>query len=78
LQGMAAAWLTTEEMTAWRTYIETYSDLIAAIERDLAAEHGRRVDLEGQQRRERRADHHAVLAGAHMLALGALAASDLD
>jgi DNA-binding MarR family transcriptional regulator len=37
---MAAAWLTTEEMTAWRTYIETYSDLIAAIERDLAAEHG--------------------------------------
>ena len=37
---MATAWLTTEEMTAWRTYIETYSDLIAAIERDLAAEHG--------------------------------------
>ena len=36
---MAAAWLNTEEMTAWRTYIETYSDLIAAIERDLAAEH---------------------------------------
>lgn len=33
---MATAWLTTEEMTAWRTYIETYSDLIAAIERDLA------------------------------------------
>lgn len=29
-------WLTTEEMTAWRTYIETYSDLIAAIEHDLA------------------------------------------
>ena len=24
------------EMTAWRTYIETYGDLIAAIERDLA------------------------------------------
>ncbi len=33
---MATAWLTTEEMTAWRTYIETYGDLIAAIERDLA------------------------------------------
>jgi DNA-binding MarR family transcriptional regulator len=33
---MATAWLTTDEMTAWRTYIETYSDLIAAIERDLA------------------------------------------
>ena len=33
---MATAWLTTEEMTAWRTYIETYSDLIAAIEHDLA------------------------------------------
>lgn len=36
---MATAWLTTEEMRAWRTYIETYSELIAAIERDLAAEH---------------------------------------
>ena len=36
---MATSWLTTEEMTAWRTYIETYSDLIAAIERDLVAEH---------------------------------------
>ena len=33
---MATTWLTTEEMTAWRTYIETYSDLIAAIEHDLA------------------------------------------
>ena len=33
---MATAWLTTDEMTAWRTYIETYSDLITAIERDLA------------------------------------------
>lgn len=33
---MATAWLTTEEMTAWRTYVETYSDLIAAIEHDLA------------------------------------------
>jgi DNA-binding MarR family transcriptional regulator len=29
-------WLTTREMTAWRTYIETYGDLISAIERDLA------------------------------------------
>ena len=28
-----------EEMNAWRTYIETYADLIAAIERDLAAHH---------------------------------------
>ena len=33
---MATQWLTTQEMTAWRTYIETFSDLIAAIERDLA------------------------------------------
>ena len=33
---MATAWLTNEEMMAWRTYIETYSDLIAAIEHDLA------------------------------------------
>ena len=33
---MATKWLTDREMTAWRTYIETYSDLIAAIERDLA------------------------------------------
>jgi DNA-binding MarR family transcriptional regulator len=33
---MATTWLTNDEMTAWRTYIETYSDLIAAIERDLA------------------------------------------
>lgn len=37
---MATAWLTNEELTAWRTYVETYSDLIAAIEHDLAAEHG--------------------------------------
>ena len=36
---MATKWLTTREMTAWRTYIETYGDLISAIERDLA-EHG--------------------------------------
>ncbi len=36
---MATKWLTPREMTAWRTYIETYGDLIAAIERDLAG-HG--------------------------------------
>jgi DNA-binding MarR family transcriptional regulator len=34
---METAWLTDREMVAWRTYIETYGDLIAAIERDLAA-----------------------------------------
>ena len=33
---MATKWLTVREMTAWRTYIETFSDLIGAIERDLA------------------------------------------
>jgi DNA-binding MarR family transcriptional regulator len=33
---MATKWLTAQEMTAWRTYIETYGDLISAIERDLA------------------------------------------
>jgi DNA-binding MarR family transcriptional regulator len=33
---MATRWLTAQEMTAWRTYIETYGDLISAIERDLA------------------------------------------
>ena len=33
---MATNWLTAREMTAWRTYIETYGDLISAIERDLA------------------------------------------
>lgn len=36
---MTTGWLTAREMTAWRTYIETYADLIAAIERDLA-DHG--------------------------------------
>jgi DNA-binding MarR family transcriptional regulator len=36
---MATNWLTARELTAWRTYIETYGDLISAIERDLA-EHG--------------------------------------
>ena len=33
---MATKWLTAREMTGWRTYIETFSDLIGAIERDLA------------------------------------------
>ena len=33
---METAWLTPAEMAAWRTYIETYGDLVAAIERDLA------------------------------------------
>ncbi len=33
---MATKWLTDREMTAWRTYIETYADLTTAIERDLA------------------------------------------
>jgi DNA-binding MarR family transcriptional regulator len=33
---MSTAWLTDREMAAWRTYIETYGDLITAIERDLA------------------------------------------
>jgi DNA-binding MarR family transcriptional regulator len=33
---MGTTWLTASEMTAWRTYIETFGDLIAAIERDLA------------------------------------------
>jgi DNA-binding MarR family transcriptional regulator len=36
---MATKWLSDREMTAWRTYIETYADLTSAIERDLA-EHG--------------------------------------
>jgi DNA-binding MarR family transcriptional regulator len=33
---MTTNWLTAREMTAWRTYIETYGDLMGAIERDLA------------------------------------------
>ena len=32
---MGVDWLTPTEMRAWRTYIETYSDLTAALERDL-------------------------------------------
>jgi DNA-binding MarR family transcriptional regulator len=32
---VATTWLTPAEMVAWRTYIETYGDLVAAIERDL-------------------------------------------
>jgi DNA-binding MarR family transcriptional regulator len=34
---MGTKWLNDGEMAAWRTYIETYADLVAAIERDLAA-----------------------------------------
>ena len=33
---MGTRWLTANEMEAWRTYIETFADLVAAIERDLA------------------------------------------
>jgi DNA-binding MarR family transcriptional regulator len=33
---MGTKWLNAREMTAWRTYIETYADLTNAIERDLA------------------------------------------
>jgi DNA-binding MarR family transcriptional regulator len=29
-------WLSPEEMAAWRSYIETYADLVNALERDLA------------------------------------------
>jgi DNA-binding MarR family transcriptional regulator len=36
---MATNWLTPREMAAWRTYIETYGDLIASIERDLSDHH---------------------------------------
>ena len=36
---MASPWLNDREMAAWRSYIETYGDLSAALERDLA-EHG--------------------------------------
>ena len=36
---MGTNWLSPAEMAAWRTYIETYADLNAAIERDLA-DHG--------------------------------------
>src|SRR5580765_3014454 len=31
-----AEWLTTDEMLAWRSYVETNADLMAALERDLA------------------------------------------
>jgi DNA-binding MarR family transcriptional regulator len=34
---MGTNWLTPSEMDAWRTYIETYADLVTAIERDLGA-----------------------------------------
>jgi len=33
---MDTNWLSPREMEAWRTYIETYSDLITALEHDLA------------------------------------------
>jgi len=33
---MDTNWLSPREMEAWRTYIETYSDLINALEHDLA------------------------------------------
>ena len=33
---MSSTWLTDREMAAWRSYIETYGDLSAALERDLA------------------------------------------
>jgi DNA-binding MarR family transcriptional regulator len=33
---MATQWLTAPEMAAWRTFIETYADLVSAIEHDLA------------------------------------------
>lgn len=36
---MESTWLNDREMAAWRAYIETYADLSAALERDLA-EHG--------------------------------------
>jgi DNA-binding MarR family transcriptional regulator len=36
---MTTRWLDAREMEAWRTYIETYADLITAIEHDLTA-HG--------------------------------------
>jgi len=36
---MTAEWLTDAEMAAWRAYIETFGDLSAALEKDLAV-HG--------------------------------------
>ena len=36
---MAVDWLNPAEMRAWRAYIETFADLTAALERDLA-QHG--------------------------------------
>lgn len=36
---MESIWLNDREMAAWRSYIETYGDLSAALERDLG-EHG--------------------------------------
>jgi len=37
--AMTTTWLTPREMSAWRAFIETSGDLMAALERDLAA-HG--------------------------------------
>lgn len=36
---MGTDWLTPKEMAAWRSFVETYADLIGALERDLG-EHG--------------------------------------
>jgi DNA-binding MarR family transcriptional regulator len=36
---MATRWLTSQEMAAWRSFIDTSGDLLRAIERDLSA-HG--------------------------------------
>ncbi len=35
---MSVKWLTSAEMSAWRNYVETFGDLSAAIEKDLAAQ----------------------------------------
>jgi hypothetical protein len=32
----ATRWLRPDEMAAWRSYVETYADLMAALESDLA------------------------------------------
>jgi DNA-binding MarR family transcriptional regulator len=35
-RGRTAEWLRPDEMLAWRSYVETNADLMAALERDLA------------------------------------------
>jgi DNA-binding MarR family transcriptional regulator len=35
IEAQPVAWLSREEMLAWRSYVETYADLMAALERDL-------------------------------------------